>query len=295
MDADRRRAVAERLVRQRKPGSRSPATERSRSHVLRQHPRRVSRAGRRPRAASPPLGGRARRASIPLTETQRKLLIALCRPIVESNSTTPATNPQIAAEVYLSVDAVKAHMHDLFDAVRPRRSAAEREAPAARRDRARRRACSPATTSDARTSACDRDRGPRADADAIAVGERDRDLRGDRRRVVVHHRAVRRAEVAHDDDAVAAPLEHRVQAGDARVRRRAGQVDLGIRSSGCAAAPPDPVLAIGEGEAPLRVVGRKRHAGDREAVELGAVGGDDRLPTRRAGGGPRKSWPQPSQ
>lgn len=53
--------------------------------------------------------------SIPLTERERKLLIALCRPIVVSNSTTPATNPQIAAEVYLSVDSVKAHMHDLFE------------------------------------------------------------------------------------------------------------------------------------------------------------------------------------
>jgi FHA domain len=52
--------------------------------------------------------------SIPLTEKERKLLIALCRPIVVSNSTTPATNPQIAAEVYLSVDSVKAQMHDLF-------------------------------------------------------------------------------------------------------------------------------------------------------------------------------------
>jgi hypothetical protein len=51
---------------------------------------------------------------VPLTEIQRKLLIALCRPIVESASTTPATNPQIAAEVHLSVDAVKAHMRDLF-------------------------------------------------------------------------------------------------------------------------------------------------------------------------------------
>ena len=37
------------------------------------------------------------RASIPLTETKRKVLIALCRPIVESNAATPATNPQIAA------------------------------------------------------------------------------------------------------------------------------------------------------------------------------------------------------
>lgn len=54
-------------------------------------------------------------ASIPLTETHRKLLIALCRPIVESNSATPATNPQIAAEVHLSVDGVKGHMRHLFD------------------------------------------------------------------------------------------------------------------------------------------------------------------------------------
>ncbi len=53
--------------------------------------------------------------SVPLTEAQRKLLIALCRPIVESSSATPATNPQIAAEVFLSVDAVKAHMRHLFD------------------------------------------------------------------------------------------------------------------------------------------------------------------------------------
>jgi FHA domain len=52
---------------------------------------------------------------IPLTETQRKLLIALCRPMVESNTATPATNPQIAAEVFLSVDSVKAHMRHLFD------------------------------------------------------------------------------------------------------------------------------------------------------------------------------------
>jgi hypothetical protein len=60
----------------------------------------------------------ARRPSAPssiiLTEKERKVLIALCRPIVESNSTTPATNPQIAAEVYLSVDSVKSQMHDLF-------------------------------------------------------------------------------------------------------------------------------------------------------------------------------------
>jgi DNA-binding NarL/FixJ family response regulator len=53
--------------------------------------------------------------AIPLTEMQRKVLIALCRPVVEQRSTVPATNPQIAAEVHLSTDAVKAHLRVLFD------------------------------------------------------------------------------------------------------------------------------------------------------------------------------------
>ncbi len=53
--------------------------------------------------------------AVPLSERQRKVLIALCRPVQESRSATPATNPQIAAEVHLSVDAVKAHLRPLFD------------------------------------------------------------------------------------------------------------------------------------------------------------------------------------
>jgi hypothetical protein len=53
--------------------------------------------------------------SVPVTEMQRKVLIALCRPVVEASSATPATNPQIAADVFLSVDAVKAHLRILFD------------------------------------------------------------------------------------------------------------------------------------------------------------------------------------
>jgi FHA domain len=53
--------------------------------------------------------------TVPLTETERKLLIALCRPMEESGSVMPATNPQIAAEVHMSVDAVKGHMRDLFE------------------------------------------------------------------------------------------------------------------------------------------------------------------------------------
>lgn len=53
--------------------------------------------------------------SMPLSPTQRKVLIALCRPLSDSESATPATNKQIADEVFLSVDAVKAHLRVLFE------------------------------------------------------------------------------------------------------------------------------------------------------------------------------------
>jgi pSer/pThr/pTyr-binding forkhead associated (FHA) protein len=50
-----------------------------------------------------------------LSVTQRKVLAALCRPFKGSNPfATPATNQQIAEEVYLSVDAVKTHLRTLF-------------------------------------------------------------------------------------------------------------------------------------------------------------------------------------
>jgi FHA domain len=54
-------------------------------------------------------------STIPFSETQRKVLIALCRPRFESSSAIPATNPQVASEVFLSVDAVKGHLRVLFD------------------------------------------------------------------------------------------------------------------------------------------------------------------------------------
>jgi hypothetical protein len=54
-------------------------------------------------------------ATIPLTERRRKVLIALCRPVADSRTATPATNPQIADEVCLSVDAVKSILRELFD------------------------------------------------------------------------------------------------------------------------------------------------------------------------------------
>jgi hypothetical protein len=51
----------------------------------------------------------------PLSETQRKVLIALCRPLRESPFAAPATNRDIARELYVGVDAVKAHMRALSE------------------------------------------------------------------------------------------------------------------------------------------------------------------------------------
>jgi FHA domain len=50
-----------------------------------------------------------------LTEAQRRILVALSRPVAESAYATPATNRDIAEEVCLSVDAVKGHLRVLFD------------------------------------------------------------------------------------------------------------------------------------------------------------------------------------
>lgn len=50
-----------------------------------------------------------------LTDTQRRVLVALCRPYRDGDSfATPATNQQIAEEVFLSVDAVKMHLRSLY-------------------------------------------------------------------------------------------------------------------------------------------------------------------------------------
>jgi hypothetical protein len=54
-------------------------------------------------------------ASVTLSPMQRRVLIALCRPVHDSESATPATNREIAEEVFLSIDAVKAHLRVLFE------------------------------------------------------------------------------------------------------------------------------------------------------------------------------------
>lgn len=53
--------------------------------------------------------------SLLLSPMQRKVLIALCRPVHDTQSPIPATNRQVAEEVSLTVDAVKAHLRVLFE------------------------------------------------------------------------------------------------------------------------------------------------------------------------------------
>jgi hypothetical protein len=52
-----------------------------------------------------------------ITPSQRRVLVALCRPLGgDSPHATPATNPQIAEELFLTVAAVKTHLRGLFHA-----------------------------------------------------------------------------------------------------------------------------------------------------------------------------------
>jgi len=64
--------------------------------------------------SQPTVAAGSRAAPPALSATQRAVLTALCRPYKSSELATPATNQQIAAELYLSVDAVKAHLRTLF-------------------------------------------------------------------------------------------------------------------------------------------------------------------------------------
>jgi predicted component of type VI protein secretion system len=51
-----------------------------------------------------------------ISPAQRRVLVALCRPFKHTEFATPATNQEIAEEVSLTVDAVKAHLRSLFQA-----------------------------------------------------------------------------------------------------------------------------------------------------------------------------------
>jgi hypothetical protein len=53
--------------------------------------------------------------ALDLSPTQRRVLVALCRPYKHGGSfASPTTNQEIAEELFLSVDAVKTHLRVLF-------------------------------------------------------------------------------------------------------------------------------------------------------------------------------------
>ena len=77
----------------------------------------TSIAYRRPAAAelsSPTHVGVPRVSRDDLPATQRQVLVALARPFKHNEFAAPASNGQIAEELHLSVDAVKAHLRMLF-------------------------------------------------------------------------------------------------------------------------------------------------------------------------------------
>jgi hypothetical protein len=56
------------------------------------------------------------RRDVSVTDAQRRVLVALARPFKDNPHAVPATNPEIAAELCLSVAAVKTHLRALFHA-----------------------------------------------------------------------------------------------------------------------------------------------------------------------------------
>ncbi len=51
-----------------------------------------------------------------VSPAQKRVLLSLCRPFKDGAAfATPATNKQIAAELHLSIDAVKTHLRTLFE------------------------------------------------------------------------------------------------------------------------------------------------------------------------------------
>ena len=56
-----------------------------------------------------------RRTPLPISPAQRRVLVALCRPFGEGRFATSPSNRELAAELCLSVETVKFHLHALFE------------------------------------------------------------------------------------------------------------------------------------------------------------------------------------
>lgn len=50
------------------------------------------------------------------TAAQRRVLVALCRPLFDADGSTASSNQQIASELFLGIETVKSHLHTLFEA-----------------------------------------------------------------------------------------------------------------------------------------------------------------------------------
>ena len=112
VDAARRRPLAQRLVRQRAAGPRAAggwrAATRSRSAA------RCSCSW--PPAPRLPTTTTTRYPALPdLTPAQRRVLVALCAPALARPFAAPASNAEIAAELFVTVDTVKSHLHAMFE------------------------------------------------------------------------------------------------------------------------------------------------------------------------------------
>jgi pSer/pThr/pTyr-binding forkhead associated (FHA) protein len=66
-------------------------------------------------SSSSTITGESPHAAISLTPAQRRVVTALCRPLAESRYGVPASNQQIADELYMSLDGVKTSLHGLFE------------------------------------------------------------------------------------------------------------------------------------------------------------------------------------
>jgi DNA-binding NarL/FixJ family response regulator len=57
-----------------------------------------------------------RQAFPPISAAQRRVLVALCRPLADGGLAIPPSNRELAAALSLSVETVKFHLHALFEA-----------------------------------------------------------------------------------------------------------------------------------------------------------------------------------